>query len=179
MGYLRGDNSNLHHCTFLRHKKKDKMPRRGRAASPSRPVARAPSPPPRAPPPRAAAPPPAQVPAHAPQSQPMMAQPQQPSMMKQMAMTAGSVAVGSAVGHVAGHAMTGMFSGGSQPAAAEAAPAQQQQYAPPQQHQDQDGPCAWEMKQFIQCTQNQGDITLCEGFNQALKECKNRGAMYA
>merc|ERR1711953_293814 len=174
----------LHHFTFLRHKKKDKMPRRGRAASPSRPVARAPSPPPRAappraaPPPRAAAPPPAQVPAHAPQSQPMMAQPQQPSMMKQMAMTAGGVAVGSAVGHVAGSAITGMFSGGSQPAAAEAAPAQQQQYANPQQ-QNQDGPCAWEMKQFIQCAQNRGDITLCEGFNQALKECKNRGAMYA
>merc|ERR1719273_1228170 len=105
-----------------------------------------------------------------------MAQPQQPSMMKQMAMTAGGVAIGS----VAGNAITGMLSGGSQPAAAEAAaPAQQQQYAPPQQHQDQDGPCAWEMKQFIQCAQNQGDITLCEGFNQALKECKNRGAMYA
>merc|ERR1739847_75996 len=103
----------------------------------------------------------------------MMAQPQQPSMMKQMAATAGGVAIGS----VAGSALTSMFSGGSQPAAAEAAPAQQQQYAPPQQ--DQDGPCAWEMKQFIQCAQNQGDITLCEGFNQALKECKNRGAMYA
>merc|ERR1719412_1986136 len=51
------------------------------------------------------------------------AAPQQPSMFKQMAATAGGVAVGSAVGHVAGSALTGMFSGGSsnQPAEAGAA----------------------------------------------------------
>jgi hypothetical protein len=42
----------------------------------------------------------------------MMASPmqaQQPSLMKQMAATAGGVAIGSAVGHVAGSALTGMF----------------------------------------------------------------------
>ena len=57
-----------------------------------------------------------------------------------MAATAGGVAVGSAVGHVAGNALSGMFSGGSSeaaappPAAAAAAP--QQQYAQqPQQDQ--------------------------------------------
>lgn len=33
----------------------------------------------------------------------------QPSMMKQMAVMAGGVAVGSAVGHVAGSAITGMM----------------------------------------------------------------------
>lgn len=48
----------------------------------------------------AAAPPPSSVPAHAPQSAvapaPMMA-PQQPSMLQQMAVTAGGVAIGSAV----------------------------------------------------------------------------------
>merc|ERR1719400_1153021 len=33
-------------------------------------------------------------------------------MFKQMAATAGGVAVGSAVGHVVGHAMTGGMSGG-------------------------------------------------------------------
>ena len=38
-----------------------------------------------------------------------MAQPQQPGMMKQMAAMAGGVAVGSAVGHVAGSAITGMM----------------------------------------------------------------------
>merc|ERR1719204_577461 len=47
-----------------------------------------------------------------------MAQPQQPSLFKQMAATAGGVAVGSAVGHVAGAAITGAMSGGgsSEPA---------------------------------------------------------------
>ena len=37
-----------------------------------------------------------------------------------MAATAGGVAVGSAVGHVAGSAITGMFSGGDKPAASSA-----------------------------------------------------------
>merc|ERR1719348_1472043 len=93
------------------------------------------------------------------------AQPQQPSLFKQMAATAGGVAVGSAVGHVAGSALTGMFSGGG------SSDAQQQQQQPPppqyaqqpqfgqQQVQQQDqGPCAWEVKNFIQCAQNQSDI---------------------
>ena len=80
------------------------MPRRGRAASPPprAPMARAPP----APAPRAAPPPPS-TPMAAPPS--AMAQPQQPSLMKQMAATAGGVAIGSAVGHVAGSAITGMM----------------------------------------------------------------------
>jgi len=149
-----------------------RMPRRGRAASPPR----ASAPPPR---PAARAPPPAPVPAHAPASQPMMAPqaaPQQPSLFKQMAATAGGVAVGSAVGHVAGAAITGGLSGGGS-SHSEPAPVQQQQ---PQYAQQQfqpsanepSGPCAWEIKQFIQCAQGQADITLCEGFNEALRQCK-------
>ena len=52
------------------------------------------------------------------------AAPAQPSMMAQMAATAGGVAIGSAVGHVAGSAITGMMGGGSSaPAPAAAAPA--------------------------------------------------------
>ncbi len=80
------------------------MPRRGRAAPPPRAAPRAAAPPP---PPRPA--PASNVPAAAPPSQPMMSQaaPQQPSLFKQMAATAGGVAVGSAVGHVAGAAITG------------------------------------------------------------------------
>ncbi len=34
------------------------------------------------------------------------------------------------------------------------------------------GPCAWEIKNFIQCAQTQSDISLCEGFNEALRQCK-------
>lgn len=106
----------------------------------------------------------------------------QPSMFQQMAATAGGVAVGSAVvsyssptlllshqtlrklilrlkngfdsiqGHTVGHALTGMFSGGSdskeeaQAVPAQAPPAAYQQ--PAQQH-DGNGPCAWEVKQFL------------------------------
>lgn len=88
-------------------------------------------------------------------------------MFKQMAATAGGVAVGSAVGHTVGHALTGLFSGGSEPA----------QQAPQQTYEqyrntEPTGPCAWEIKQFLQCAQNQTDLTLCEGFNEALRQCK-------
>lgn len=103
-----------------------------------------------------------------------------------MAATAGGVAVGSAVGHVAGHALTGMFSGGSGPNDQPAAAQQQQQQQPQQSYYGQqgqqpnepNGPCAWEIKQFIQCAQNQADLTLCEGFNEALRQCKVSNGMY-
>ena len=105
-----------------------------------------------------------------------------------MAATAGGVAVGSVVGH----GMSSMlFGGGGSSAQGEPAPAQAQQPAAPQQYQDpyqqsyqqqpqqqQGEACAWEVKQFVQCAQSQSDLSLCEGFNQALKECKSRGAMY-
>merc|ERR1719362_2104033 len=82
-------------------------------------------------------------------------------MFKQMAATAGGVAVGSAVGHVVGHAMTGgMGGGGAQPEQIQQQPQQpayqQQQYGQPQEA------CAWEVKSFIQCAQQQSDLTLCE-----------------
>ena len=96
-----------------------------------------------------------------------------------MAATAGGVAVGSAVGHVAGSAITGMFSGGSSapaPAPAAAAPAPPPP-APAAPSQEFSGPCALEIKQFIQCSQNQYDISLCDGFNEALKECKARNLL--
>ncbi|XP_046745721.1 coiled-coil-helix-coiled-coil-helix domain-containing protein 2 [Diprion similis] len=136
------------------------MPRRGRSASP---------PPRRATVPARAAPPPAQPPMHAAPSAPMAAPSQGPSLMGQMAATAGGVAIGSAVGHTIGHAMTGMFSGGSdQPAAA--APAAPQ--ASMAGNAEPSGPCAWEIKQFLECAQGQSDLTLCEGFNEALRQCK-------
>lgn len=68
-----------------------------------------------------------------------------------------------------------MFSGGGgdQPAAAApqaAAPAQQYQ----QDQSEQNGPCSWEIKQFLQCAQTQSDLTLCQGFNEAIQQCKLR-----
>lgn len=74
-----------------------------------------------------------------------------------------------------------MFSGGgseAQPAqaAAPAAPAAQYQAAPGAQ--EPTGPCAWEIKQFLSCAQGQSDLTLCEGFNEALRQCKQSNRMY-
>ena len=95
-----------------------------------------------------------------------------------MAATAGGVAIGS----VAGHAITGMMSGGGSSNEPQQQQPQQQQpsYQQPyqQQQQQQDGPCAWEVKQFIQCAQNQSDLTLCDGFNEALRQCKQANQMY-
>jgi hypothetical protein len=81
-----------------------------------------------------------------------------------------------------GHAITGMFSGSgsdSQPQQAQAAaPVGQQQFAPiDQSNQQASGPCAWEIRQFLQCAQQQSDLTLCDGFNEALRQCKSSNAM--
>ena len=125
------------------------------------------------------------VPARAAPSQPLAggAQTQQPSMFKQMAATAGGVAVGSAVGHMAGAAMMGGLSGGGQPqeSVSQQPMYDQMQNAPGQQYySDQPnqsgGPCAWEINQFLRCAQGAQDISLCEGFNEALRECKRANA---
>lgn len=96
-------------------------------------------------------------------------------MLANIATTAAGVAIGSA----AGHAITGMFSGSgssdAQQAQQQQAPAAQQlspaAYSSPEQTQS--GPCAWEIKQFLQCAQQQSDLTLCDGFNEAIRQCKS------
>uniref|UniRef100_A0A8B9M4E6 Coiled-coil-helix-coiled-coil-helix domain containing 10 n=1 Tax=Accipiter nisus TaxID=211598 RepID=A0A8B9M4E6_9AVES len=100
------------------------------------------------------------------------AQPAQPGLMAQMASTAAGVAVGSAVGHVVGSALTGAFSGGSSSEPAKAAVPAQEPRQQPAYQQSPYGPCHYEMKQFLECATNQRDLTLCEGFNEALKQCK-------
>ncbi|KAM9792752.1 coiled-coil-helix-coiled-coil-helix domain-containing protein 10, mitochondrial [Neosynchiropus ocellatus] len=92
---------------------------------------------------------------------------QGPGLMAQMATTAAGVAVGSAVGHVVGGALTGAFSGSSSPEAAK--PVYQE---PPRPAAAQPGPCHFEVKQFLDCATNQNDLSLCEGFSEALKQCK-------
>jgi hypothetical protein len=98
-----------------------------------------------------------------------------------MATTAAGVAVGSAVGHVAGAAITGAMGGGRDHSEAAPAPVQQAaQPAAPQQSRsalDEAGPCRLEMKQFVECSQTQFDITLCQGFNEALKECRRANGL--
>ncbi|XP_033627888.1 coiled-coil-helix-coiled-coil-helix domain-containing protein 2-like [Asterias rubens] len=138
------------------------------APAPPRTVTRAPAPVSRAP-----------APVQQQQRAPVAAQPQQsgmapsrgPGLFGQMAATAGGVAIGSAVGHTIGAAMTGGSSERQQPADVtyqEQQPYQQQQ----QSDQMQGGACRYELQQFLNCAQSQHDISLCEGFNDALKQCK-------
>ncbi|XP_060067860.1 coiled-coil-helix-coiled-coil-helix domain-containing protein 2-like isoform X2 [Ylistrum balloti] len=138
------------------------MGRRGRASSPM--SSRRASPPP-------AAPRRQTLPAQPPPSAPMMAgnQPRQPGLMAQMAATAGGVAIGSTVGHVVGHAITG--GGGHSPAPQEAAP-QQAAGQPVYNQQQMSQPCEYEMRQFLECTQTQSDLSMCTGINEILKDCK-------
>merc|ERR1719215_2399450 len=108
-----------------------------------------------------------------------MQQQKQPGLFAQMAATAGGVAVGSAIGHTVGAVVTGAMGGGG---GQQQQPAEQQQYQPmqqqpPQQQQQQqqfNNPCADQLQQFINCTTGQHDISACQGFNEALKECKMR-----
>jgi len=142
------------------------MGRRGRSSSPMRSSA----PPARSSVPARQAPPP---------SQPMVppaAGPQQPGLFKQMAATAGGVAVGSAVGHVVGHTVMGGMGGGGGGAAAETQQAESVQQQQPQQQQGE--ACAFEVRQFLQCAQNQSDLSLCEGFNEAIRQCRQRQQAY-
>ncbi|XP_033971088.1 coiled-coil-helix-coiled-coil-helix domain-containing protein 2 isoform X1 [Trematomus bernacchii] len=177
------------------------MPRGSRSSRMAPPARRAPSPQPmsRAPPPMArAAPPPsyAPAPAHAPPSAVgAPAAPKQPGMFAQMATTAAGVAVGSAVGHVIGNAMTGSGGGGNSESAKpdvtyQEQTQQNQQYPAQPMYQQQpqssmyqqEAPqqqqaCSYELKQFIECAQNQHDYKLCEGFSEVLKQCKSNYGM--
>lgn len=81
-------------------------------------------------------------------------------------------------GHTVGHAVTGMFSGGSDREAAAPAPAAAPAGAYQQEQQPAGGACAWEIKQFLQCAQQQEDISLCSGFNEAIRQCKEMNREY-
>ncbi|MFH4984680.1 hypothetical protein AB6A40_011389 [Gnathostoma spinigerum] len=97
---------------------------------------------------------------------------QGPGLMAQMAATAGGVAIGSAVGHAVGNMMTGSGSS-NEPVQA---PATQAALNSEPAGQSYSQPCEFEWKQFIDCTQNQMDLSLCEGFNEAFKQCRARYA---
>ncbi|SPN99773.1 related to small unique nuclear receptor co-repressor [Cephalotrichum gorgonifer] len=142
------------------------MPRRnnGPARStgmraPSRPTAPAPAPAPARPATTAAAPPHAAAPTQA-------AAPVQSSgggMLSQIASTAAGVAIGSTVGHAIG----GLFSGGS-------APAETVQAAPVNtQSQYQAGNCGPALAQFTKCMDEQGgNMQICNWYLEQLKACQ-------
>ena len=91
-----------------------------------------------------------------------------------MAATAGGVAVGSAVGHTLGAAITGGFRGGDQQGAVQQAsgPNAQPLYQTPNEQFSADR-CNLYQKEFMKCLdQANGDSTQCQGFWEALKECR-------
>lgn len=70
------------------------------------------------------------------------------------------------------------MTGGSAAAPQQTEEAQQPTYQqqPYQQQQSLSGPCSYEIQEFLDCAQNQSDITLCEGFKNVMQQCKmNQG----
>ena len=70
-----------------------------------------------------------------------------------------------------GAALTGGLSGGSSDQVA--APASQQQLQQPGSLSDSGtSVCELELRQFVQCSQTRGDLSLCQGFSDALRDCR-------
>ncbi|RPB19495.1 hypothetical protein L211DRAFT_842569 [Terfezia boudieri ATCC MYA-4762] len=106
---------------------------------------------------------------------------QGPGLFGQMASTAAGVAVGSTVGHMVGAGITGLFGGGSsQPAAAEAAPAQPQVQAASNSYGDRSNvSCEADAKSFTKCMDDyKGDMTVCGWYLEQLKACQNMAKNY-
>ncbi|KAJ6487908.1 hypothetical protein C8R45DRAFT_1097766 [Mycena sanguinolenta] len=91
----------------------------------------------------------------------------QPGMMAQMAATAGSVAIGSTIGHGLSNML---FGGGGQ--AAEAPPAQQQQ-----QQQAAGVSCELPAKNFTMCLEK-ADMQSCSYYLEQLNACQAAAAPY-
>ncbi|CAF4415719.1 unnamed protein product [Rotaria sp. Silwood2] len=141
------------------------MPRRSGGGMRSSSPSRAPRPAP--PPPRAVAHPPPAAPAMAPQGR-------QPGLFSQMAATAGGVAIGSAVGHTIGAAISGGSRGHDEPVATQETTGSnaQQLYPTPNERYTTER-CNLYQKEFMKCLdQANGDSSQCQGFWEAMKECQ-------
>ncbi|KAH8828973.1 hypothetical protein DL96DRAFT_1596131 [Flagelloscypha sp. PMI_526] len=90
-----------------------------------------------------------------------------PGMLTQMAATAGSVAVGSTIGH----GLSSMLFGGSS-----SAPAEQQAPAPTQ-HQNTSINCELQAKDFTKCL-DKADLNSCSYYLEQLKACQAAAAPY-
>ncbi|KAF9010028.1 hypothetical protein BDQ17DRAFT_1235011, partial [Cyathus striatus] len=95
---------------------------------------------------------------------------QGPGMLAQMAATAGSVAVGSTIGH----GLSSMLFGGGGHAAAPEAPAPA---APMQQQQSGGLSCEVQAKDFTKCLEK-ADLQSCSWYLEQLKACQSAAAPY-
>ncbi|KZP18130.1 hypothetical protein FIBSPDRAFT_956507 [Athelia psychrophila] len=108
--------------------------------------------------------------AHPPAPPAQAAAQQGPGMMAQMAATAGSVAIGSTIGH---GLSSMLFGGGSSAPPAE----QQQQAAPTQNYQQQGMTCDIQAKEFTKCLEK-ADMQSCSWYLDQLKACQAAAAPY-
>ncbi|TFK19576.1 hypothetical protein FA15DRAFT_674296 [Coprinopsis marcescibilis] len=94
----------------------------------------------------------------------------QPGMIAQMAATAGSVAIGSTIGH----GLSSMLFGGG----GHAAPATAEASAPPVQQQQSSGlSCEVQAKDFTRCLEK-ADLPSCTWYLEQLKACQAAAAPY-
>ncbi|PSS36991.1 hypothetical protein PHLCEN_2v1207 [Hermanssonia centrifuga] len=124
----------------------------------------------------AAAPYPGQAaPAHHAPPAPAQAASREPGMMAQMAATAGSVAVGSTIGH----GISNLLFGGSShaPAPEAAAPIAQAQAPAQQQSYAQGISCEVQAKDFTKCLEK-ADLPSCTWYLEQLKACQAAAAPY-
>ncbi|XP_052741456.1 coiled-coil-helix-coiled-coil-helix domain-containing protein 10, mitochondrial-like [Bicyclus anynana] len=94
-----------------------------------------------------------------------------PSMFRDAASIAGGVTLGTTMGHLAGEAISSVFTGRRR---------EQVVHSLPQDYrlgQEPNGPCAFEISQFLQCATNHENLQECEAFNEALRECKRRNRL--
>ncbi|XP_028171133.1 coiled-coil-helix-coiled-coil-helix domain-containing protein 10, mitochondrial-like [Ostrinia nubilalis] len=107
---------------------------------------------------------------HAPASPPPIVVTPMPrrSVFRDAAAVAGGVTVGTTMGHLAGEAISSMFSGRRREEVVHSLPQNYQLGSEPT------GPCAYEIAQFLQCASSRDNLQECEAFNEALRECKRR-----
>ncbi|CAF4917669.1 unnamed protein product [Pieris macdunnoughi] len=90
------------------------------------------------------------------------------SIFRDAAAVAGGVTVGTTMGHLAGEAISSLFTGRHR---------EEVMHSLPQNYQlgtEPSGPCAYEIAQFLQCAANRDNLQECEAFNEALRDCKRR-----
>ncbi|KAL1781617.1 coiled-coil-helix-coiled-coil-helix domain-containing protein 2 [Sigmodon hispidus] len=66
---------------------------------------------------------------------------------------------------------TGAFSGGGNAEPAKPDITYQEPQGAQLLDQQSHGPCSLEIRQFLECAQNQSDVKLCVGFNEVLRQC--------
>lgn len=103
-----------------------------------------------------------------------------------------ALGAGAAVGSTMVHGAMGMMGGGSDrhrdeggmqqqggqnQAMDQASPYGAQGGAMAQQNQQMQNPCAYQLQDFLNCTQQQSDLSLCTAFNDVYKQCKLNNGM--